>query len=69
MNGGVFQCLCGSKKFKELKMGGDGFAFQWLEKSNFWKGSGFVPEILACKDCGRMTMKVPESESGMLEDK
>ncbi len=45
-----------------LKFGGRQFQLQYQGEFALFKGSGFEPEILACKNCGKIAFVIPESE-------
>ena len=53
---------CESTEFLRLKFGGRKFQLQHEGEMALLKFSGFTPEMLACKKCGMIIFRVPESE-------
>lgn len=56
------KCTCDSTEFSKLKFGGRKFQLQYEGDFALFRGSGFEPEILACKKCGKITFRVPPHE-------
>lgn len=56
------KCICDSTEFSRLKFGGAEFRLQQEGEMALLKFAGFKPDMLACKECGRIVFRVPESQ-------